>query len=223
MISVIIPALNEEQALPATLDNLMRQGGDFEIIVVDGGSSDQTRSLAEAHAGVHVIESARGRATQMNAGARQAVGDWLLFLHADTLLPDGAIVSIENLPTHVLAGGFRHRFSGHSFSVRLVSRLHNLRCRITRVFYGDQAPFFRREFFTALGEYPQTPILEDVLLGERVAAETKPLIMRSHVITDSRKFEKEGVWRSFWRVLVILARHELKLPIRSQAFFRAVR
>lgn len=141
MISVIIPALNEEQALPATLDNLMRQGGDFEIIVVDGGSSDQTRSLAEAHAGVHVIESARGRATQMNAGARQAVGDWLLFLHADTLLPDGAIVSIENLPTHVLAGGFRHRFSGHSFSVRLVSRLHNLRCRITRVFYGDQAPF----------------------------------------------------------------------------------
>ena len=223
MISIIIPVLNEERALPATLQQVFSQTGDFEVIVVDGGSTDNTLDIVHQDSRIQLHTASAGRASQMNAGARHAKGDWLLFLHADTLLPEGALLKIEQLSPDTQAGGFKHRFSGHAWSLRLISWLHNFRCRWTHVFYGDQAMFVRRTLFAKLGMFPNEPILEDVLFSEKLVKVTHPVILDSYVITESRKFEQQGVWLSFWRVLLILASHELHLPIPARKFFSNVR
>ena len=223
MISVIIPVLNEEKALPATLQRLFSQPGDYEVLAIDGGSSDNTRCLIRADDRIQLHSSSTGRATQMNCGARHAQGEWLLFLHADTLLPEHALTALAQLPETTLAGGFRHRFSGSRWGLRLVSRLHNFRCRCTRVFYGDQALFIRKSLFTELGGFPEVPFLEDLLLSEQIARVTTPVTLDSYVITDSRKFEQAGVWRSLLRVILIQISHELKLPTPALKFFANVR
>lgn len=223
MISIIIPVLNEERALPATLQHVFSQAGKFQVIVVDGGSTDNTLEIVRQERRIQIQKAPSGRASQMNEGARHATGDWLLFLHADTLLPDNALKSIEALPVDILAGGFKHRFSGQAWSLRLISWLHNFRCRCTRIFYGDQAMFVRRKLFYELGMFPDEPILEDLLFSEKLVQVTQPIILDSYVITESRKFEQQGIWFSFWRVLLILVSHELHLPIPARKFFSNVR
>ena len=223
MISIIIPVLNEERALPATLQRVFSQAGEFEVIVVDGGSTDSTLDIVNQQSQIQLHRAAAGRASQMNEGARHATGDWLLFLHADTLLPENALLSIEQLPADIQAGGFKHRFSGQAYSLSLISWLHNLRCRSTRIFYGDQAMFVRRKLFTELGTFPDEPILEDLLFSEKLVKVTQPVILDSYVITESRKFEQQGVWLSFWQVILILLSHELHLPIPARKFFTNVR
>ncbi|MGD8802482.1 MAG: hypothetical protein PVG12_04810, partial [Gammaproteobacteria bacterium] len=143
--------------------------------------------------------------------------------HADTLLPDDALQTISVLPADVQGGGFTHRFSGSTRGLRLVSWLHNFRCRRTHVFYGDQAMFVRRQLFFELGLFPDEPILEDLLFGEKLASATRPVMLDSTVITDSRKFEQKGVWLSLMRVLLILISHELRLPIPARRFFANIR
>ena len=223
MISIIIPVLNEERALPATLQHVFSQAGEFEVIVVDGGSTDNTLEIVSQESRIQLRKAASGRASQMNEGARHATGDWLLFLHADTLLPENALKSIEALPADILAGGFKHRFSGQAWSLRLISWLHNFRCRCTRVFYGDQAMFVRRRLFNELGMFPDEPILEDLLFSEKLVKVTQPVILDSYVTTESRKFEQQGVSLSFWRVLLILTSHTLHLPIPAKTFFSNIR
>jgi rSAM/selenodomain-associated transferase 2 len=223
MISVVIPALNEEKALPGTLAALHRQAGRFETIVVDGGSTDRTRELACSVPGVRVISAPRGRASQMNAGAKVAAGTWLLFLHADTQLPDGVLAQIESLDASVQAGGFPHRFAGDDWRLRLVSWIDNFRCKRTGVFYGDQALFVRRDLFWRLGGFPPVSMLEDVRFGETLARATRPLLMPQPVVTDPRKFLGMGVFRSLGRCLLILACHQLRLPIPARVFFSDVR
>jgi len=223
MISIIIPVLNEARALPATLQHVFSQVGEFQVIVVDGGSTDNTLKIVSQESRIQIQKAASGRASQMNEGARHAIGDWLLFLHADTLLPKNALKSIEALPVNVLAGGFKHRFSGQAWSLRLISWLHNFRCRCTRIFYGDQAMFVRRELFTKMGMFPDEPILEDLMFSEKLLKVTQPVILHSYVITESRKFEQQGIWLSFWRVLLILTSHTLHLPIPARKFFSNVR
>ncbi|MGB5178984.1 MAG: TIGR04283 family arsenosugar biosynthesis glycosyltransferase [Gammaproteobacteria bacterium] len=223
MISVIIPVLNEEKALPATLQRLFSQSGDFEVLAIDGGSTDNTLALLEADGRIQLHSSRTGRARQMNCGARHAQGEWLLFLHADTLLPGDALAAIQQLPETTLAGGFRHRFSGSRRGLRLISWLHNFRCRCTRVFYGDQAMFIRKSLFTGLGGFPEEPVLEDLLFSEQVARVTTPVTMDNYVVTDSRKFEQAGIWLSLLRVILIQLSHELKLPTPALKFFANVR
>jgi len=223
MISVIIPVLNEEKALPATLQRLFTQSGDFEVLAIDGGSSDNTPGLIKADGRIQLHNSNTGRATQMNCGARHAQGEWLLFLHADTLLPDNALTALQQLPDTALAGGFRHRFSGRQRGLQLISWLHNFRCRCTRVFYGDQAMFVRKSLFNELGGFPDEPVLEDLLFSEQIAKVTTPVTMDSYVITDSRKFEQAGIWLSLLRVILIQISHELKLPTPALRFFANVR
>ncbi len=223
MITIVIPAYNEEKALPATLARVFSQGAECEVIVVDGGSADRTREIAAANPRVQVIAAPKGRASQMNAGARQARGAWLLFLHADTLLPDGALAAIAALPDPVQAGGFRHRFSGDDWRLRLISRLDNWRCRFTRVLYGDQALFVRRALFGHLGGFPEDHPLEDVVFGERLRKVTRPRLLDLHVTTDGRKFAQMGVWKSLGRVALILTCHELRLPIPARIFFSDIR
>jgi len=223
MISVIIPVLNEERVLPGALRRVFSQAGEAQVIVADGGSSDRTLELVSAEPGIKLVHAPIGRARQMNAGAAEAGGDWLLFLHADTLLPEDALLSIARLPAEVEAGGFTHQFSGKARGLRVVSWLHNFRCRRTKVFYGDQALFVRRRLFVELGGFPDVPILEDVMFGERLRQVTRPTMLGSCVVTDSRKFEQHGIWTSLLRVLLILASYELRLPIPARKFFANVR
>lgn len=246
MISVIIPAYNEQQALPSTLQALFAQPGDYEIIVVDGGSTDRTRqviseflhpqhsvrfdeltapSQVEGLSTVRLLSAPKGRASQMNAGAREATGEWLLFLHADTLLPQGAIQRLNDLEHDhaVQAGGFMHQFSGDDWRLSGISFLNNFRCTRSRIIYGDQALFVRRTLFNELGGFPNQPILEDVAFCERLTRVTEPLLLSPPVITDARKFIKMGIWTSFIRVLLIILHVEFRLPVLPRSFFQAIR
>ena len=231
MIWVIIPAFNEEQCLPKTLDALFQQSGDFCVVVVDGHSTDQTRELISKDSRVSVISASKGRALQMNAGAAyvkkhdRSPQDWLLFLHADTILPDGALRRLNHLETDsaCLAGGFMHQFSGNDWRLRLISWLDNFRCVRSRVIYGDQAMFVRQGLFDQIGGFPQQPILEDVAFCEKLLKYTTPKLLSPSVVTDSRKFVKMGIWRSLARVLLIILHVEYGLPTLPSAFFQDIR
>jgi rSAM/selenodomain-associated transferase 2 len=225
MISVVIPAYDEERALPQTLRRLFSQPGDFEVILVDGGSSDATRRIGLDHPRVQLLDAPKGRASQMNAGAEKALGEWLLFLHADTLLPQDGLARIFELPEEVMAGGFRHRFSGRGFGLWLVSLVDNIRCSRSRIIFGDQAMFIRRSLFSRLGGFPHVERLEDVLFCEQLVKHAKPVLLDQVVVTDSRKFVQHGVWRSLMRVAIILLCVSLgrRIPADSLRFFEDVR
>ena len=225
MISVIIPTFNEEKALPATLRHLLEQPGDYEVIVVDGGSVDRTREIVRAQRRVRLLNAPKGRASQMNAGAKEARGEWVLFLHADTRLPEGALTRLNAMEAYpaIQAGGFLHRFSGVDWRLRLVSFLDNFRCRRTRIIYGDQALFVRRELFESLGGFPEQPILEDVAFCEKLVRVASPVLLTPPVLTDSRKFVTMGIWQSLARVLLIILCVEFRLPVLPRAFFQDVR
>jgi len=223
VISVIVPTLNEERALPATLAALLAQEGEAEVIVADGGSSDATRPIAQRASAVRLLRAPRGRALQMNAGARAARGEWLLFLHADTRLPDRALAQIAALPAQVRAGCFRQAFDAAHPLLSAISRLHNWRCRRTRIMYGDQAMFVRRELFQSLGGFPEVERLEDVLFSERLRALTAPVMLEGTVVTSARRFLVHGIVRSFARILLILICHRFGLLPRGTRFFEPVR
>lgn len=221
MISVIIPALNEELALPPALASVAAQDCPHEIIVSDGGSTDRTQAVA-AQAGARWLQSPRGRGAQMNAGARLACGDWLLFLHADTHLPDGALRTIQSLQPQIEAGCFHQAFNPAHPLLRVVSRLHNWRCKRTRIMYGDQAMFVRRHVFEALGGFPEDE-LEDVRLSERLRERTVPVLLPATVVTDARKFLTHGILRSVARIVLLLLCHRYNLPLLGRRFFEPVR
>ena len=246
MVSVVIPAYNEEKALPHTLRELLRQPGDYEVIVVDGGSTDRTRAIVESfgfidsasdshllsgasgetfHVSRFTFRAPKGRASQINAGAKEARGEWLLFLHADTTLPFGAIQWLNEMEADqtIQAGGFMHQFSSDDWRLKLISFLDNFRCIRSRIIYGDQALFVRRALFAQLDGFPNQRILEDVAFCEKLITVTKPLLLSQPVVTDARKFLKMGVWRSFLRVLLIILHVEFHLPVLPRAFFQDVR
>lgn len=236
MISVIIPTYNEEKALPKTLQALFSQPGEFETILVDGGSTDRTFTILDdfefcpsspltPHSSRLAFTAPKGRASQMNAGAKQASGEWLLFLHADTILPDGAIQRLNEMEgdQSVQAGGFMHQFSGDDWRLQFISYLDNFRCARSRIIYGDQALFVRRALFEQLGGFPNQKILEDVAFCERIIQVTNPLLLSPPVVTDARKFIKMGIWRSFVRVLLIILHVEYRLPVLPRIFFQDVR
>lgn len=223
MISVIIPTINEQQALPATLARVLEQTGDFEVIVVDGGSNDGTREIVAHEPRARLLVAPKGRASQMNAGARAARGDWLLFLHADTLLPDVALAAVAALEPSAMAGGFRHRFAGADPRLRLISWIDNTRCAFSRIIYGDQAMFVRRSMFDALGGFPAGSILEDASFNRGLLRATRPLLLDLHVVTDPRKFVQMGILKSVVRCTLILLCFKLHLPIPAQRFFSDIR
>lgn len=224
-VSVVIPAFNEERALGGTLRHVLEGQDPSEVIVVDGGSTDRTAEIARRFPTVDLLTAPRGRAAQMNAGAARATGDWLVFLHADSRLPDGGLSRIRALGADVDAGGFLQRFSGDDWRLRLVSWLDNLRCRKTGIVYGDQAMFVRRAAFERLDGFPEVRTLEDVLFSESLQRHgMRPVILDLEVITDSRKFEQMGIWRGLARCLVIQTRHRLGLPpAANEPFFQDLR
>ncbi|HYF21186.1 MAG TPA: TIGR04283 family arsenosugar biosynthesis glycosyltransferase [Ramlibacter sp.] len=226
MISVVMPVLDEAAGLRATLAALLAQPGEYEVIVVDGGSRDATCEIVAAHEQVRLLRAARGRAAQMNAGAAVARGDTLLFLHADTRLPAGAIARLEaafRSGVRWQAGAFRHAFEPTDWRLRLVSWGNNLRCRRSRVYFGDQAIFVRTELFRRAGGFPEVPMLEDVMFCERIRGLAPTVLLPEAVQTDSRRLRHHGVWRSVWRGLRILLLHRLGLRPDGHGFGDPVR
>jgi rSAM/selenodomain-associated transferase 2 len=194
-LSIIIPVLDEGEGIAATLDRLanLRALG-VEVIVVDGGSRDATVQRARMRADC-VIPASRGRALQMNAGAARASGDVLLFLHADTRLPeDTEHVVLGALDRRGRAWGrFDVRIDGTHPLLSIVAWFMNIRSRITGIATGDQAIFVRRDAFHAVGGFPPIPLMEDIALCKRLKRASRPLCLREFVVTSGRRWESNGV------------------------------
>ena len=160
----------------------------------------------------------------MNAGAHAATGSWLLFLHADTVLPDNAIrlLVAESSRRHARAGCFHQQFSDPNFRLRFISAIHNLRLRLTGIIYGDQAMFIAADLFRELGGFPEQQ-MEDVLFSETLICHSRPIMLPASVETDSRKFRQIGELRALGHVLGILANHETGRPVGHRDFFRNYR
>lgn len=193
-VSVIIPALDEEAELPATLASVRAQPGPKEVIVVDGGSEDATREIAE-QSGARVVTGRRGRARQMNAGAALAAGDVLLFLHADTRLSPGALDRVRDAlaAPDAVAGCFRLRFDRGGFWLWLWTR--PLWMRWPRWAFGDRALFVRREAFDAVGGFPDQPIFEDLDLVQALQHAGRFVFLDTAVVTSARRYERAGALR----------------------------
>jgi rSAM/selenodomain-associated transferase 2 len=210
VLSIIVPALREAANLARLLPALRAAAPGAEIIVADAGSDEGTREVATRVAGVTVLTCERGRARQMNAGARAARGDTLLFLHADTVLPDGFEASITRALTEpgVVAGRFDVRLDNPRWPFRMIGSLMNLRSRWSGISTGDQALFVRRDVFEALGGFPDIPLMEDIELTRRLKRRGRQAALRERVTTSARKWEREGVARTIglmWTLRLLYA------------------
>lgn len=193
-ISIIVPVLNEESSLPEILRRLQvfRQQG-HELIVVDGGSRDNSLKLAQ-QAADQVVLCRPGRARQMNSGAEVATGDIFLFLHADTQLPENAMVLIQAACIdHGSWGRFDVSLSGRQPVFRIIESLINLRSRVSSIATGDQAIFIRSDLFDQVGGFPEIELMEDVAITRQLRQTAKPVCLRPPVITSSRRWEEKGV------------------------------
>lgn len=203
-ISVVIPVLDEERVLPGLLDRLAGLPL-HEMLLVDGGSRDRTRDIALSYSRLTpdasrltVLSAPAGRASQMNAGAAAAQGDVLWFLHADTTLPDDAPDAIEEAlrDARCVGGRFDVRFEPDAGLGWLISRLMNLRSRLTGICTGDQALFVRRAVFEQLGGFPEVPLMEDVAFSRRLKAAGRIAALRTTVTTSYRRWETAGPLRT---------------------------
>jgi len=192
MISVIIPALNEEEHMGATLDSLL-SGSHLEVIVVDGGSSDRTGAVASLK-GARVLRSRPGRGIQMNAGAARALGGILLFLHADSLVTAGYDDEVRSLLNRkgIIAGAFNLDFDDASITMRMIAAGANARARFLGEPWGDQGLFLMKQAFLDAGGFPETPIMEDVLLVRKLKKMGEIAVSRSRVRTSSRRYREIG-------------------------------
>ncbi|HLD67809.1 MAG TPA: TIGR04283 family arsenosugar biosynthesis glycosyltransferase [Pseudomonas sp.] len=203
-LSIIIPVLNEVAHLPEVLERLapLRERG-AQVIVVDGGSTDGTAQLARD--GVEWVDSVPGRARQMNAGAARARGQVLLFLHADTRLPDLAdqqVAAALAVGPRVW-GRFDVRIAGRPWMLRVVAFMMNRRSRMSGIATGDQAIFVRRDSFEALGGFTDQPLMEDIELCMRLRRLSSPACLAGPAITSGRRWEARGVWPTIflmWRL-----------------------
>ena len=231
-LSIIVPALNEADTIGGLLADLapFRTAG-AEVILVDGGSIDGTPERAAADVD-RVLPAQKGRAAQMNAGARVAVGDLLWFLHADTRVPADAAAALQD----AWAGGARWgrfdvRLSGRHFLLRLVERGMNIRSRLTGIATGDQGIFVTRAAFEQVGGFPPLVLMEDIALSRALRRLARPACLRVPLITSSRRWEEGGVLRTvllMWRLRLAyafgadparLARryHRRRMPRRADA------
>jgi rSAM/selenodomain-associated transferase 2 len=197
-LSVVIPALDEGGRIEAALASASAPG--VEVLVVDGGSRDDTVARARGR-GARVLCSAPGRARQLDAGARAATGEVLLFLHADTLLPPGydAAVTRALADPGVAGGAFRFRFDRGSLALRVVEWGARLRVALFRLPYGDQALFLRRCVLEALGGVPQVPIMEDLDLVRAIRRAGQLALLPLPATTSARRYEARGVLRTMLR------------------------
>jgi len=210
-ISVIVPTLNEQDHLPVTLRSVTLALSD-ELIVVDGGSTDQTVAIAQQFTS-QVLHCRRGRAMQMNWGARHAHGDILLFLHADTLLPAAGLEAVRRAcQDGAIGGAFRLAILPPTPALRLVAWGTNLRARFGQLPYGDQALFIPRQVFEALGGYDDIPFMEDVRMVQALRKHGRLTILPQAVHTSGRRWQRDGVLYTTVRNTVLITLYFWGVP-----------
>jgi rSAM/selenodomain-associated transferase 2 len=196
---IVMPVLDEATSLAArlkALDELRRRGA--RVVVVDGGSQDGTLAVAREHADLAFL-APRGRASQMNAGAAACPADVLLFLHADTVLPDNADVLVRRATLGPFSWGrFDVKIDSPLPLLRLVSTMMNVRSRWTGIATGDQAIFVRHDLFRRIGGFPDLPLMEDIAISRTLKRHSRPACLRERVATSARRWERHGVWRTIW-------------------------
>ncbi len=217
-LAIVVPVLDEAATLAARLQALapLRARG-AELLVVDGGSTDGTRAIAQPLAD-RVLQAPRGRSSQLNAGADAAHADVLLFLHADTQLPVGA----DRLIRQALASGHRWgrfdvRIEGRHALLPMVAWFMNLRSRLTGMATGDQAVFVQRRLFESVGGFAALPLMEDIDLSRRLKAIEAPACLRERVTTSGRRWDQHGFWRTVLLMWRLRAAHALGLDAHTLA------
>jgi rSAM/selenodomain-associated transferase 2 len=197
-ISIVVPVLNEAAALPDLLDHLAALRGDVEVLLVDGGSGDRTAQIAGAHPSApRLLDAPRGRASQMNAGARVAGGDALLFLHADTRLPPDAAAQLDAAlrDPGVTGGNFALRFDGGDRFSRLLGGWYALQRR-AGIYYGDSAIWLRPTTFQRLGGFRELAIMEDYDLVRRLQRAGRTACLPGPAVTSARRWQHHGILRT---------------------------
>jgi len=206
-ISVVVPVRNEAGTIATTLA-LLREPEVLEVIVVDGGSSDGTASLAGPLAD-RVLDAEPGRAKQMNVGARAARGEILFFLHADTTVPKGFGSAIVRACDQALGGRFDVALDAPGMGFRVIELAINWRSRSSGLFTGDQGIFVRREAFEALGGFPDQPLLEDLEFSRAMKRHGLVVALRERVTTSARRWQRHGIVRTILLMWWIRARYAL--------------
>jgi rSAM/selenodomain-associated transferase 2 len=203
-ISVVIPALDEEASIARCIRSVAAEA---EVIVVDGCSCDRTREVAESE-GARVFSCPPSRGAQLRVGARQATGDWLLFLHADTWLERGWAEEVRELGRYVVGGAFRLAIEAQGPGYRLVEAAVALRSRLFALPYGDQALFVRRPAYDRMGGIAALPLMEDVDFVRRLRKEGRLRLARRRAFTSPRRWERHGLLGATlrnWGVLALYA------------------
>ena len=219
-ISVIIPTLNESAVLANTIGKI-RQCSPYEILVGDGGSADDTPDIAR-QSGARVIHSKTGRASQMNAAANEAVGDLLLFLHADTFLDPAGYRKMSKVMSHgnLVGGAFSFQLDSDKIFLRVISRLATWRSRYFNLVYGDQAIFVRKDIFRETGGYPPLPICEDLDFFRILKKRGKVVILDEKAYTSPRRWLSEGAVFTTFCNIVIAALFLFGFPPKTLARWR---
>jgi rSAM/selenodomain-associated transferase 2 len=217
-VSVVIPTLDEEDYIAAAIRSVR---GCAEVLVVDGGSSDRTRERA-AEEGARVLVSPAGRGRQLDLGAREAVGEWILFLHADTRLEEGWAEAIAALGKDVVGGAFRFAVDAPRPIYRWVEKAVDLRCRLFALPFGDQAIFARRRVYAMVGGFPPFPLMEDLHFVRRLARAGRLALLPTRAFTSARRWERDGVVATTARNLWLLGMYAAgRAPERLARFYGA--
>jgi rSAM/selenodomain-associated transferase 2 len=214
LISIIVPVLNEAASIERFLRCLRERVGDAEIIVADGGSSDGTVDLARNHCD-RCLPAPRGRAVQMNAGARAASGDAFWFVHADCEVPAGCLEEISDALRHpeVVGGFFRIRIPNERFVYRLTDSFAHYAGLLLRTRFGDHGFFCRRSTFEEIGGFPEVPLMEDAEFFRKLRGLGRIAIISSRLISSPRRYEKIGPWRLSLTYGVIALLYRMRVPI----------
>ena len=223
-ISVVVPALNEASVIAMSLANI-REQNPHELIVVDGGSTDDTRAIAAQFAD-RVIDSARGRANQMNAGAAVATGDAFVFVHADCTLEAGALNDAVRWlqKPWVAAGCFQMCVPTPGFGYRCIAAAASARVRLVGIPYGDQGLFLKRETFDTVGGFPPVRFLEDVIIGQRLRRLGRVVVSPRRIFVSDRRWQKVGLVRQTARNWAITAFAAMGVsPDRLAGYYPTVR